>query len=134
MIKTLSHTSWGSDQKILLKIHQMTILPTIRYGEMAYGSATKAILKRLDPVHHKGVSLSLGTFAICQVENLLCEAGPTTLPEMRHQNSNQHGTSDEAPIHELNIRPLRHQTKHAKTNVYKSNGIPRTIWNRYKKN
>jgi hypothetical protein len=25
IIKSLSHTSWGSDQKILLKLHQMTI-------------------------------------------------------------------------------------------------------------
>jgi ribonuclease HI len=78
---------WGSDQKTLLKIHQMTILPTIRYGEAAYGSATKATLKRLDPVHHKGVGLSLGTFAICRVENLLCEAGLPTLTEMRDRDT-----------------------------------------------
>jgi hypothetical protein len=65
----------------------MTILPTIRYGKVAYGSATKAILKRLNPVHHKGVSLSLGTFAICQVENLLCEAGLPTLPKMRERDT-----------------------------------------------
>jgi hypothetical protein len=64
----------------------MTIMPTIRYGEAAYGSATKATLKRLDPIHHKGVSLSLGTFAICRVENLLCEAGLPTLPEMREKD------------------------------------------------
>jgi hypothetical protein len=70
IIKSVSHTSWGSDQKTLLKIHQMTILLTIRYGKAAYGSATKATLKRLDPIHHKRVSLSLGTFAICRVENL----------------------------------------------------------------
>jgi hypothetical protein len=48
IFKSLSHTTWGSDQKTLLKIHQMIILLTIRYGEPAYGSATKAILKRLD--------------------------------------------------------------------------------------
>jgi hypothetical protein len=29
IIKSLSHTSWGSDQKTLLKINRMTILPTI---------------------------------------------------------------------------------------------------------
>jgi hypothetical protein len=83
IIKSLSHTSRGSDQKTLLKIHQMTILPTIRYGEAAYGSVTKATLKRLDPIHHKEVSLFLGTFAICRVENLLCEAGLPPLHEMR---------------------------------------------------
>jgi hypothetical protein len=65
----------------------MTKLPTIRYGEAAYGSVTKAILKRLDPVHHKGVSLSFGTFAIYRVENLLCEAGLPRLPEMRERDT-----------------------------------------------
>jgi hypothetical protein len=34
----------------------------------------------------KGVSLSVGTFPICQVENLLCEAGHPTLPEMRERD------------------------------------------------
>jgi hypothetical protein len=33
-------------------------------------------------------------------------------------------------MHEPNIRPLRHQNKIAKTNVYEGNGILRTIWNR----
>jgi hypothetical protein len=75
IIKSLSHISWGPDQETLLKIHQMTT--TIRYGEAAYGSATKAIFKRLDPVHHKGV-LSSGTFVICRNANLLCEAGLNT--------------------------------------------------------
>jgi hypothetical protein len=65
----------------------MTILPTIRYGDAAYGSATKAILKQLDPVNHKRVSLSLGTFEICRVENLLCKAGIPTLPEMRERDT-----------------------------------------------
>jgi hypothetical protein len=40
----------------------------------------------LDPVHHKGVSL--GTFAICRIENLLFEAGlPPTLPKMRERDT-----------------------------------------------
>jgi hypothetical protein len=34
-----------------------------------------------------GVSLSLGTFAICRVENLLCEAGFATLPEMQERDT-----------------------------------------------
>jgi hypothetical protein len=99
----------------------MTILPTIRYGEAANGSATKAILKRLDPVHNKRVSLSLGTFAICQVENLLCEAGLPTLPEIRER--------DTAKTVIRILTNMEHPTTNQarQTNVYKGNGIPRTI-------
>jgi hypothetical protein len=75
LLKSLSHTSCGSDQKTLLRIHQMIVLPTLQYEEEAYGSASCAVLRQLDAVHHKGVRLALGTFAICRTENRLCEAG-----------------------------------------------------------
>jgi hypothetical protein len=64
LLKSLSHTSWGSDQKTLLGIHQMIVLSTLRYGEEAYGSASCAVLRQLEAVHHKGVRLALGTFVI----------------------------------------------------------------------
>jgi hypothetical protein len=87
LLKSLSHTSWGSDQKTLLRIHQMIVLSTLRYGEEAYGSASCAVLRQLDENHHKGVRLALSTFAICRTENLLCEAGLAKLDEIRKLNS-----------------------------------------------
>jgi hypothetical protein len=60
----MSHTSWGANQKTLLKIHQMIILSTLRYIETAYGSASKAALRQLDPIHHRRVRLVLETFAV----------------------------------------------------------------------
>jgi hypothetical protein len=72
-LKNLSHTSWGSDQKTLLRIHQMIVLSTLKYREKVYGSASCVVLRQLDAVHHKGVRLALGTFVICRKENLLSE-------------------------------------------------------------
>jgi hypothetical protein len=46
IIKCLAHTKWEAD---LLTIHKMIILSTLRYGEEAYGSASKAVLKKLEP-------------------------------------------------------------------------------------
>jgi hypothetical protein len=43
----LSHTSWGSDQKTFLQIHQIIVLSTLRYGEDAYGSASCAVRKHV---------------------------------------------------------------------------------------
>jgi hypothetical protein len=56
IIKSFAHTHRDSDQKALLKIHQMVILllSKLRYGEEAYGSATNIILKTPDPIHHTG--------------------------------------------------------------------------------
>jgi hypothetical protein len=61
----------------------MIVLGTLRYGEEAYGSATKAVLKKLEPTHNRGIMLTLGVFAVSRAENGLCEAGMTTLTEMR---------------------------------------------------
>jgi hypothetical protein len=87
LLKSLSHTSCCSDQKTLLRIHQMIVLSTLRYGEETYGSASCAVLRQLDAVHHKGVKLALGTSVICRTDNLLCEAGFTKLDEIRKLNS-----------------------------------------------
>jgi hypothetical protein len=58
-----------------------------RYGEEAYGSASCAVLRQLDAVHHKSVRVALGTFVICRTENLLCEAGLAKLDKIRKVNS-----------------------------------------------
>jgi hypothetical protein len=50
----------------------MIILPTLRYK---------------DDVHHKGVRLALGTFAVCRTENAKHEAGISTLAEIREQDT-----------------------------------------------
>jgi hypothetical protein len=65
----------------------MIVLSTFWYGEQCYGSASCTVLRQLDAVHHKGVRLALGTFAICRPENLLGEAGLAKLDEIRKFNS-----------------------------------------------
>jgi hypothetical protein len=37
----------------------MKVLSTLRYGEEAYGSASQAILKKLESTHNKGLKLAL---------------------------------------------------------------------------
>jgi hypothetical protein len=66
-IISLTHKKWGADRQTLLRIHQMIILPTLRYGET---SASPTTLKSQNPVDHKGVRLALGTFSVCRTENV----------------------------------------------------------------
>jgi hypothetical protein len=101
LLKSLYHTSWGtSDQKTLLRIHQIIVLSTFRYGEEAYGSASCAILRQLDAVHHKSVRLALGIFVICRTENLLCEAGLEKLDKIGDSNTRKRRSSDQTIFHE----------------------------------
>jgi hypothetical protein len=55
----------------------------MKYGEEAYGSATEALLKKLEPTHKRDIRLTLGAFAVSRTKNVLCEAGMTKLAEMR---------------------------------------------------
>jgi hypothetical protein len=82
LLKTLAPKKWGGDQKTLLKLHQMVVLSTLRYSETVYGSASKSALRTIEPVHHKGVKI-----ALFKTENALCEAGLSTLTEMRELNT-----------------------------------------------
>jgi hypothetical protein len=51
----------------------------------------KAVLRKLDSIHHRGVILVLGIFAVCKTENVLCDAGLPTLTEMRDENTMKTG-------------------------------------------
>jgi hypothetical protein len=67
--------------------NKMNILKYLRYGEEVYGSATQAILRKLEPTHNRGVKLALVIFVICRTENALCEANIPTLAEIRELNN-----------------------------------------------
>jgi hypothetical protein len=79
----------GAVQGNLVTIYKMIILSTLRYGEEAYGSASKKLkkLKKLKPTHNRGRRLALGVFSVCRTENALCEAEVSTLTDMRNLNT-----------------------------------------------
>jgi ribonuclease HI len=77
----------GVDQGNFLTIHKMIILSNLRYGEKVYGSASKPVLKKLEPTHNRGIRLTLGVFAVCHNENALCVTGVSTLADMRNLNT-----------------------------------------------
>jgi ribonuclease HI len=77
LLKVLSNTSWGADRSSLLKIYHAVIRSKLDYGCVAYGSARKSALKKLDPVHHSALRICSGAFRTSPVESLYadcCEA------------------------------------------------------------
>ena len=77
--KVLSRTEWGADQTTLLKLYRSLVRSKLDYGCIVYGSASKAALAKLDPVHNQSLRLSLGAFRSSPVESLYAEAHESPL-------------------------------------------------------
>jgi hypothetical protein len=72
LLKCLAGMNWGADQGILLKVHEMMLLSALEFGSSAYGSSRDGQLKRLEPVHNKGLRIAN-----------LCESG---FESLKHGN------------------------------------------------
>jgi hypothetical protein len=86
IIRCLAGTTWRADQKVLLNAYKALVESTIRYGETAYGSATKKTLLQLETVQTTGARTALGAFRVTRNTDLLKEAG-MTLKHMRQHNT-----------------------------------------------
>jgi hypothetical protein len=51
------------------------VLSALEYGSAAYGSVSNAQLKRIEPVHNKGLRIALSAFCVWRIENIMCESG-----------------------------------------------------------
>jgi hypothetical protein len=49
----------------------MLVLSALEFGSAAYGSARKTQLEKLNPIHNKGLRITLGAFCISRTQNLL---------------------------------------------------------------
>ena len=53
-------SSWGADRSVLMKIYKATILSKITYGAIAYGSACKSQIDKLEVVQNAGLRIISG--------------------------------------------------------------------------
>ena len=74
ILRVLSHTTWGSDRKTLLRLHHSLILSKLSYGCEVFSSFTVNRLKILNSIHHAGVRLSTGAFKSSPIPSLLVDA------------------------------------------------------------
>jgi hypothetical protein len=71
VLKNLARMEWGAYQEMLLRVHEMLVLSALEYGNVIYGSARDGQLKRLEPMHNKGLNIAIRAFCVCKTENLL---------------------------------------------------------------
>ena len=92
LLKSVSGTKWGGDQKTLLTLYRALVRSKLDYGSVIYGSARKSYLKQLQTIHHQGLRLALGAFRTSPISSLYVEADETSLSERQIKLSLQYIT------------------------------------------
>ncbi|GFN94348.1 Pol-like protein [Plakobranchus ocellatus] len=84
LLRVVGHTDWGADRATLLKLYRKLVRSKLDYGSVIYGSAKKHVLRGLDPIHHQGLRIALGTIRTSPIKSLYAEAGE---PPLEHRRS-----------------------------------------------
>ena len=79
----MGHTDWGADRIVLLRLYRSLVRSKLDYGCIVYGSASRSILKQLDPIHHQGLRIALGAFRTSPAQSLYIEAHEPSLTTRR---------------------------------------------------
>jgi hypothetical protein len=66
LLNHLAGTQWAADQSNLLRVDKMLVLSAVKSRSVAYTSARKTQLKKLDPIQNKGLLIAMGAFCINQ--------------------------------------------------------------------
>ena len=85
LLKTIAFSKSKTDTRMLLRIYKSMILPKLDYGCLAYGTASKTKLKKLDSIHHQALRICLGAFHTTPVESLYAE---TNLHSLSYRRKN----------------------------------------------
>lgn len=74
ILKTLSSKNWGSSQEIICNTYKAIIQSKIDYGCIAYGSAKKNVIKKLDPILNSSMKIATGAFVTSPTISILSES------------------------------------------------------------
>lgn len=85
LLKMMSHTSWGADRLIMLRLYRSIIRSKLDYGCFVYSSAKPNVLQTLDPVHNAALRLCTGAFRSSPVISIYADAGEPSLSFRRRQ-------------------------------------------------
>ena len=83
ILRVVGHTDWGADKVTLLRLYRALVRSKLDYGCIVYGSASRSVLKLLDPIHHQGLRIALGAFRTSPVASLYAEAKEPSLANRR---------------------------------------------------
>lgn len=79
LLKKLSHSTYGSDRKTMLRIYHAIIKSKIDYACQAYADTSTKNIKALDAIHHTAIRLATGALRTSPIKSLLCESSEYSL-------------------------------------------------------
>lgn len=79
ILRCLVGCSWGADRNLMLMIYKAMIRSVFDYGCLAYGSAARSTLSKLDVVQSRALRICTGAFRTTPILSLLVEAGEVPL-------------------------------------------------------
>ena len=82
IVQLIKSKSRGTDSKTLLRIYRAIVRSKLDYGCQIYGTGPAYSLRTLDPVHHKGLRISLGAYRTSPCESMCAEANE---PELEYR-------------------------------------------------
>jgi len=83
LMKSISAHGWGADQATLLRLYRSMIRSKLDYGCIVYGSASKHILRSLDPISNEAIRIATGAFKSSPVDRLHVLANEPPLESRR---------------------------------------------------
>ena len=83
IMRSLTGCEWGADRKSMLMIYRAKIRAAIDYGCLAYGSASKTALAKLDVVQSKALRICSGALRSSSIPALQVENVEMPLPSRR---------------------------------------------------
>jgi len=90
LLRVVSSTKWGIDEKTLLHLYHALIRSKLDYGSVVYSSARKSYLQMLEPIQNHALRLCLGTFRTSRVSSLHVEANEMPLELRRRKLAAQY--------------------------------------------
>lgn len=79
LLKVLADHKWGADTTCLLRIYRALIRSKIDYGLVAYGTASKTVLKYLERIQSSALRIALGAYRTSPLQTLHCLANEPPL-------------------------------------------------------
>ena len=67
LLWVVTHTEWGADQQMFLKLYRSLICSKLDYAIFIYVSVQRSYIKQLDLIHHEGLRKVLGAFSWQQI-------------------------------------------------------------------
>ena len=86
ILRVVGHRYWGADRAVLLRLYRFLVRSKLDYGSIVYGSASKSLLKQLDPIHHQGLRIALVACRTSPVQSLYVEAHEPSLSSRNDVN------------------------------------------------